>query len=74
MRLAREGRGLERELPWRESGEFVESAEIGRKSPREKLRNQVDGGAMVASVAVNVFPLAAVCGGGLASWGGSKGG
>ena len=74
MRLAREGRGLEKELPWRESGEFGESAEIGRKSPRERLRNQVDGGALVASDAVNVFPLAAVCGGGPASWGGSKGG
>ena len=37
------------------------------------VRNQVDGGGTVAS-AINVFPLAAVCGGEPAAWGGSKGG
>ena len=39
MRLAREGRGPKRELPWRESGKFGKSVEIGRKSPYERLRN-----------------------------------
>lgn len=32
-------RSRERELPWREGGEFGESAEIGRKSLCERLRN-----------------------------------
>ena len=52
-------------------GESGESAEIRRKSPWERLRNQFDFGD-TTSVADNVCPIAVVCAVRPAAWGSAK--
>jgi hypothetical protein len=58
----------------RERLELSERAEIGGKSPRQTLGNQVDGGDSIVAVAIHVFPLTGVCAGGPSARGGVEGG